>query len=248
MQEQVLTIAQIEKIFAANREQTDAQVAQSASDLPEPLRLAYERANAYAPGQVEKVRQRLAADRSTLSVLVKATQDENLPRETRMAWLRELTERLNQIAQPLSACMTSHCSHCCYTPVTITRVEAQLIGKAIGVAPESPPPRSHAANGTETAVASRPGIGHTYDWPCPFLAVETSLPPGKGGKCAIYEHRPMVCRSCLSMAPSDKLCELQPDHLVPIPLFDARVPHLLAAQIGEMDVADIRDFFPKGLS
>ena len=248
MQEQVLTIAQIEKIFAANREQTDAQVAQSASDLPESLRPAYERAIAYAPGQVEKVRQRLAADRSTLSVLVKATQDENLPRETRMAWLRELTERLNQIAEPLSACMTSHCSHCCYTPVTITRIEAQLIGKAIGVTPESPPSQADVARQTESAAASRPGMGHTYDWPCPFLATEPSLPPGKGGKCSIYEHRPMVCRSCLSMAPSDKLCELQPDHLVPIPLFDARVPHLLAAQIGEMDVADIRDFFPRGLS
>ncbi|WP_019938047.1 YkgJ family cysteine cluster protein [Bordetella sp. FB-8] len=248
MQEPVLTIAQIEKIFAANREQSDAKVAQSASILPEALRKAYEQALAYAPGQVEKVRQRLAEDRSTLSVLVKATQDENLPRETRMAWLRELTERLNQIAQPLSACMTSHCSHCCYTPVTITRVEAELIGKAIGVAPETPPSQVSPGRNETSAASTRPDMGHSYAWPCPFLAAEPSLPPGKGGKCAIYAHRPMVCRSCLSMAPSDKLCELQPDHLVPIPLFDARVPHLLAAQIGEMDVADIRDFFPKGLS
>ena len=244
MQEHVLTIAQIEKIFAASREQTEAQVTESLSELPETLRVAHEEAIAYAQPQVAKVRQRLDADRSTLAVLVKATQDENLPRETRMAWLRELAERINQTAQSLSACTKSHCSHCCYTPVSISQVEADLIGKAIGVEPKTPPAQAPASR---ASAAERPGIGQSYDWPCPFLEAESSQPAGKGGKCAIYEHRPMVCRSCLSMAPSDKLCELQPGVLVPIPMFDAGVLHLLAAQIGSMNTADIRDFFPEGL-
>jgi len=50
------------------------------------------------------------------------------------------------------------------------------------------------------------------------------------------------------MAPSDTLCELRSDHLVPIPMFDARALHVLSAQIGGMEVADIRDFFPAGLA
>jgi len=52
----------------------------------------------------------------------------------------------------------------------------------------------------------------------------------------------------LSMAPSDKLCEPLPGQLVPVPLFDARVLHLLAAQIGGAEVADIRDHFPAGIA
>ncbi|WP_134043849.1 YkgJ family cysteine cluster protein [Paraburkholderia caballeronis] len=243
-----MTIAHIEQILAEGRQRADAQAARALPDLPEGLRAEHEKAVAFARSQEETVQQRLDADRPTLTMLVNATQDGKLPRETRMAWLRKLADRINQLAQSLSACATNHCSHCCYAPVSLSFLEAKLIGAAIGVEPKAPPAQTarHAASATPTPL--RPKIGHGYAWPCPFLVEDASLPSGKGGKCGIYEHRPMVCRSCLSMAASDKLCEPQPDHLVPLPLFDARVLHLLAAQIGGAEVADIRDFFPAGMA
>ena len=78
-------------------------------DLPEGLRAEHEKAVAFARSQEETVQQRLDADRPTLTMLVNATQDGKLPRETRMAWLRKLADRINQLAQSLSACATNHC-------------------------------------------------------------------------------------------------------------------------------------------
>jgi len=216
-------------------------------ELPQALRAAHEEAVAFAQPRLDTVRQRLDAQRTDLTRMVEAAQDESLPRETRMAGLHELAERLNQTAQSMSACVTSNCSHCCYTPVSLSAPEARLIGEAIGVAPKMGP-RQGGSDDVVPAAASRPEIGRSYAWPCPFLVEDKQLAQGKGGRCAIYAHRPMVCRSCLSMAPSDTLCELRPDHLVPIPMFDARVLHVLSAQIGGMEVADIRDFFPTGLA
>jgi Fe-S-cluster containining protein len=243
-----LTIENIKQILDKGRQHADAQSVEALSDLPEVLRAEHEKAVAFARSNEETVQQRLEAERSTLTTLVNATQDENLPPETRMAWLRKLADRINQIAQPLSACATNHCSHCCYAPVSLSFLEAKLIGTAIGVVPKALPAQTQTAGHPASSHALRPEIGHSYAWPCPFLVEDTNLPRGKGGKCAIYAHRPMVCRSCLSMAPSDKLCEPRAGQLVPLPLFDARVLHLLAAQIGGAEVADIRDHFPAGMA
>lgn len=235
-----MTIENIKQILDKGREHADVESARALSGLPEALRAEHEKAIVFARSNEDTVQQRLEAERSTLTTLVDATQNESLPPETRMASLRELADRINQIAQSFSACSTNHCSHCCYAPVSVSFLEAKLIGAAIGVVPK--------ATHTASAHALRPEIGHSYAWPCPFLVEDTNLPRGKGGKCAIYAHRPMVCRSCLSMAPSDKLCEPLPGQLVPVPLFDARVLHLLAAQIGGAEVADIRDHFPAGIA
>lgn len=223
-------------------------MAAGSPDLPQALRTAHEEAVAFAQPRLEEVRQRLDAQRPDLTRMVEAAQDGTSPRETRMARLRELAEHLNQAAQSMSACATSHCSHCCYTPVSLSALEARLIGEAIGVAPAMAPSRMAAGSDVVPVAASRPGVGYSYAWPCPFLVEDEHLPSGSGGRCAVYAHRPMVCRGCLSMAPSDTLCELRPGHLVPIPMFDARGLHVLSAQIGGMEVADIRDFFPSGLA
>lgn len=220
----------------------------ASSELPQALRIAHDEALAFAQPRLEQVRQRLDADREALALRVAAVRDETQPRAARMARLHELADHLNEAAQPLSACVTNHCSHCCYTPVSLSALEARLIGEAIGVAPAMAPSQTGDASDALPAAAARPEIGRGYAWPCPFLVEDAHLPSGKGGRCAIYEHRPMVCRGCLSMAPSDTLCELRPDHLVPIPMFDARVLHVLSAQIDGMAVADIRDFFPAGLA
>jgi Fe-S-cluster containining protein len=217
----------------------------AASGLPPALSAASEEAFAFAQPRLEKIRRKLDADRSTLLLMVNAARDENLSRGTRMAWLYELADHLNQAAGPLSACAAGNCSHCCYTPVSLSALEAKLIGAAIGVAPQAPPLQ---AEGRHAAAASRPGPGRDYTQPCPFLVEDDSLPPGKGGRCSIHAHRPLVCRCCLSLAPSGALCELQREHPVPIPMFDARVLHLLSTQIGGADAADIRDFFPSGLA
>jgi Fe-S-cluster containining protein len=104
----------------------------------------------------------------------------------RVMWLRQAATAWAQPMESVSACKPG-CSHCCHVPVSITDVEARLIGQRVGIAPQSVPD----APGTEAAVAlehlpGAPEKSAGYTAPCPFLAND---------RCSIYEHRPLACRA-----------------------------------------------------
>jgi Fe-S-cluster containining protein len=74
------------------------------------------------------------------------------------------------------------CSHCCYTKVEISAIEAEYIEKSLGIKQNLHP------------------IASTYfGTPCPFL---------KDNSCSIYEYRPFVCRKHVVLFDNPKWCEI----------------------------------------
>lgn len=157
----------------------------------------------------------------------------------RVIWLHRAASAWSDALSAVAACRHG-CSHCCNTPVTITRVEAEILGKA---------------SGRQPLVARHPmifrGLEHLEELmraqaerhkdfvapsPCPFL---------KDGRCSVYEARPLACRTLLNLDDDDLLCRLVPGMEIPVPYANAgqfKVLHLLAQPNAEL--ADIRDFFP----
>jgi hypothetical protein len=76
---------------------------------------------------------------------------------------------------------------------------------------------------------------------------------GSSGACTVYEHRPVACRTHLSLNDDDLLCRaipgVSPEAEAAVPRADTRAVWLLhlAAHAGDV-LADIRDFFPTGVS
>ena len=140
--------------------------------------------------------------------------------------LRKLADRIGAAAAPHVACQKG-CSACCNIAVVVSSFEADLIGKATGRRPATPP-----AEADPQAAQDR-----YFGTPCPFL---------KKGACTIYAERPIACRLHVSLADSSFFCstEIKPaDSCVPsldLPLFWAT----FGMQFYEYPSADLRDFFP----
>ncbi|WP_083293393.1 YkgJ family cysteine cluster protein [Hydrogenophaga sp. PML113] len=74
-----------------------------------------------------------------------------------------------------------------------------------------------------------------YDRPCVFLT---------GGRCSIYAHRPLACRTLVNMDDTSVLCELEPGVAVPVPYGNAIAIQGRFALVTQREVfADIRDWF-----
>ena len=147
-------------------------------------------------------------------------------RTSRFIWLQRAADAFAKEIGKHAACHQG-CTHCCYTPVTLSEAEAVFIGKSISVSP----------------VASAERIKRTasYTDPCPFL---------KDNACSIYEHRPTVCRTHFNLDSDSLLCELVDGAAIPVPYMDARVftAHTLKISGGtDTKLADIREWFPHGL-
>lgn len=129
---------------------------------------------------------------------------------------------------PFTACRKG-CSHCCHIAALISEVEAKRIGEAIGRKPEKVgafPPDVPALQDKYFGVA------------CTFL---------KGGRCSIYEVRPLACRLHFSMADDSFFCStaIAPQNsLVPALNLHGVDKALFLVTFGSKH-ADIRDFFPK---
>jgi Fe-S-cluster containining protein len=142
--------------------------------------------------------------------------------------LVKLVDQASEAILPFTACRKG-CSHCCHIAALISDVEAQRIGEAIGRKPVK----------TGAFPADVPALQDKYfGVPCTFL---------KGGRCSIYEVRPLACRLHFSMADDSFFCStaIAPQNsLVPTLNLQGVDAALFRVTFGSMH-ADIRDFFPK---
>lgn len=112
--------------------------------------------------------------------------------------------------------------------VTITSAEAERMGKAIGRKPVS------------ISRSLRRSREYFAGQPCTFLSND--------GACSIYGDRPLSCRKHASFFEDAAPCrpEVMNDIEVPQVRFSGLDQALFAASadLGEVILADIRDFFP----
>jgi len=150
----------------------------------------------------------------------------DVPPRAKLNLLKKAADRINAAALPRSACR-SGCSHCCNISAVINQVDADAIGRAIGIKPKK-------------LKSGRPGLSSRERWfgiPCTFLVK---------GRCSIYQDRPIACRMMFNMADSPYFCDTR------IPPDESHVTMLNLKQLEEgyvktfidYDWGDIRDFFP----
>lgn len=155
----------------------------------------------------------------------------------RVQWLQRWgSAHVAPLAQ-VAAC-TPGCAHCCHLSAAITSSEARLIGQAVRRTPAVPRNSMTLAQAVDDLEQARALSNRHLGTPCPFLSAEQ--------RCSIYEHRPFVCRTHLSLADDAWLCsdEAGPEAVVPRADTRAAVALFLAAD-PTATLADIRDFFPK---
>ncbi|WP_298705392.1 YkgJ family cysteine cluster protein [uncultured Variovorax sp.] len=157
----------------------------------------------------------------------------------RVVWLQRAASAWARPIEEVGACRGG-CAHCCHVPVTISSVEADLLGRAAGRVPQPPEHAVQLATLTsEEDVAAAQTLLQAIGTglPCPFL---------QGNRCSVYEHRPVACRTLVNLDDDDLLCRHADDGPpASVPYADARMFRALAlaAQAGS-EFADIRDFFP----
>jgi|GEM_PF-5140843 len=152
--------------------------------------------------------------------------------EARYWTLIQLADDLTAATQDDVACHRG-CSHCCHIAVGVITLEAEAIGKRIGVAPQDVPGRLDFKD-----------ISWGYHNPCGFLV---------GGECSIYAHRPLACRIQYSVAPTEDPCRHIPANAgVGVPYLNLNMFHTAVIQIAiesgrNFALGDIREFWPQGL-
>lgn len=141
-------------------------------------------------------------------------------RSSQVQWITESADMFGQAHKANSACKKG-CSHCCHIPVSIGIVEAEIISKALGQKLTTKHQHSEA-----------PIIGT----PCTFL---------KSNTCSIYQVRPLICRTHMSMDVDDLLCRLHGDGTsIPVPYVNNLEIMMTAFEITGPQYADIRQWFP----
>jgi uncharacterized protein len=168
----------------------------------------------------------------------------------KVAWLRADAAEVLRAAGPVSACKRG-CGHCCHIGVTVSKAEAEVIGRSIGRKVAKPPadrvldvadmmdtddPRERLAKLKKQQAWLRDAY---HGQACTFLSPL--------GACTIYEARPLICRWQVSLDTDALLCELVPQEVEPVrvPYLDMSNMHAVyAANFGASPMADIRDWFP----
>lgn len=202
--------------------ESDREASFDTTGLPAEVAARLPAAMTHAHAQAARAWAVLEPRRSELNVRLRNCLDPVRPRIKRLEQLRALAQTVNEASMPFAACKAG-CSHCCHIPVSLSALEAQLIGKAIGRKPAEP-------NGS--FIAEDWG----YRYPCPFL---------KDSRCSIYEHRPLSCRTHLNLDVDALLCRLVPGAAVPVPYMDMTRFQMAYIEITHnQPLSDIRAFFP----
>lgn len=206
----------------------DVDVSELPREVQERLPVAVERAHR----KVRTVQPSREAEQ-----LVKAAQKASTAAQ-RVIWLQRAASAWAKPIETVAACRKG-CAHCCHISVTISAVEAAVIGRHTGVKPAQPDSSVHlqTLQDMQQALSEIQKISaRTEPSPCPFLVNDA---------CSIYEARPMACRLLLNLDDDALLCQLIPGQAVPVPYAnsDQLKTIYLMAQVAS-PLADIRDFFP----
>ena len=194
--------------------------------LPQAQRERLPQAQAHAERAADRVNADLAPRMPEFRQRFSALQTGPDSKMRRLVKIRALADDMGAAAADHAACRKG-CSHCCHIPVAMLQVEADLIGRAIGVTPRQL---------KKSVSPEERGFG--YHMPCPFL---------KDNACSIYEHRPLSCRVHFNLDADPLLCELLPEVTVPVPLMNMTpVQTVYIATLRNEKLGDIRDFFPDG--
>lgn len=153
--------------------------------------------------------------------------NEGLPADDKIAkafvrLLQAVSEEISDMedtAHLRSTCQMG-CAFCCYFPIVINKMEAQLIKNAIR---DMPSDRKQFIENhliqyyqtyedkinqlSDTDIVSDPDAKYNYkkaNLPCPFLNLETNT-------CTVYEIRPLPCRTYVNYT-DPKICE---DNIMP---------------------------------
>jgi Fe-S-cluster containining protein len=172
----------------------------------------------------------LPAEWKELRELPRRIQTANARAASKLKQIYAVADKVFGHAGAHAACAKG-CGHCCHLTVPITAAEARVIGERIGVAPatlKNPQPRDPLA------------------WrasPCTFLV---------DNACSIYEARPLECRSTFNFDLDSYWCREEnwekPGASVPKATFEEfHAAYRSVTPQEEWAVADIRDYFPKGL-
>lgn len=190
------------------------------------------------PLAMQRAQEKLAglAPSGEATPLLKASQKAQTVAQ-RVIWLQRAASAWARPMEALSACRAG-CSHCCQIPVTISLIEARLLGRASGRAP-SVPRRSlrvadHAQAENLSEMERQLQTGPLT--PCPFLRAD---------RCTVYEARPVACRTLLNLDDDDLLCRHSGGGSSQVPYADATKLKAFALMAqADTQYADIRDFFP----
>lgn len=139
-----------------------------------------------------------------------------------------VADELSKVREPFVACGKG-CNSCCHMNVSITSVEAERLGKAVGRRPAA-----------QMSRMPRRAKDHFVGQPCPFLDA--------GGACSVHADRPLVCRKHASFFKDATACRTEVINEIQVPrvtfsgldqaLFD------VSTERGTVILADIRGFFP----
>lgn len=164
----------------------------------------------------------------------------------RVVWLHRAADVIARgVTQAQASPCQKGCSHCCHTPVLLSRAEATYLSTVSSRKMVQTP---HNAVNAEKELQRETGPANTLDgaadrWkhhtgqPCPFL---------KESACSVWSARPLACRFYYSLDADNLLCRLLPEHRpVEVPqlnvlLFTAMAWGVLGLR---QDAADIRDWF-----
>lgn len=190
-------------------------------DMPPAVQHRIPIAVAHATENTARIAARMERQASLLNILLRQCQTLAAGRRDRLARLRRLADAWAALVAPDAACGPS-CTHCCYIPVPVTRIEAEDLARAV----KRPPAK------VDGAAPPPPPAG--YHQPCPFL---------RNGRCSAY-----ASRLHFNLDVDALLCELLPNTPIPVPYADARqLQFFFAAALVREDVADIRQWFPDPL-
>ena len=150
---------------------------------------------------------------------------ENASTLSKLRKIYNLMTDLGSVAEPYVACAKG-CSSCCKMNVTISQIEANLIGEKTGI------------KVNQLSNSKNHDSGEFIGIPCMFL---------KDGSCSIYDDRPFVCRKHVWFDTSPYWCDPERSLEVEMPMIE------FSGAVGAFfDVtkkssggvhADIRDFF-----
>lgn len=184
---------------------------------------------AYASATADRITARVDPQR----IRVYGTMARHMPgAHGKVDMLRGMAAELSNAAKGIVPCSRG-CSKCCHMPVMLTADEAAVIAAETGAALVEP-----------AAYYQGGDTDQRYNGqPCPFL---------REHQCSIYEQRPFACRLHINIDRDNTLCEVIPGETIRVPRLDTFEfdVHYVKA-FGDpltVKIADIREFFPKGLS